>query len=225
MRSREEVVQVKFFTSIVNEDRPGDDAKERHERYIRALKTLGKVKIICGKFQDHEVKCRADCRKPYFVPEEKKTDVNIAVEIMSDTFADGFDQLILVSGDSDAQPPIEWVRRNRPEKRLAVYIPALPREQASRRLDFYGQIGVDCRFLPLDRMAKHQLPAVVRLPGDKVVCRPHAWSVMPSILLTTCPRTGFVAAIRPLRAARRLLKGRVPVPCKSGVSCPFCNDD
>ncbi len=86
-----------------------------------ALRTLPKLKIILGKFQPREVTCRGTCKEKYMVPEEKKTDVNIAVEIMSDAFANLYDALILVSGDSDTQPLIQWVNKNRPEKKITVY--------------------------------------------------------------------------------------------------------
>src|SRR5262245_2458710 len=52
--------------------------QESHQVGGYALKTLSKVKVILGKFQDPEVTCRSDCGKRYLVPEEKKTDVNMA---------------------------------------------------------------------------------------------------------------------------------------------------
>ncbi|MBK8001721.1 MAG: NYN domain-containing protein [Verrucomicrobia bacterium] len=177
LRPREEVVSVKFFTAIVDEHRESSDATERHRRYVKALRTLAKVKVILGKFQDREVHCRADCRKVYVVPEEKKTDVNIAIEILSDAFANHCDSIVLVSGDSDAQPAIEWVKRHYPAKRILVYIPAIPSERASRRLDYYTKIGVDCQFLPLENIPHCLLPNLVKTStnGD-VVCKPSCWS-------------------------------------------------
>ena len=84
LRIDEEVCSVKFFTALVDERNKQSDARERHSRYLKALSTLPKVKVILGIFQDREVTCRASCGGKYSVPEEKKTDVNIAVEIMSD---------------------------------------------------------------------------------------------------------------------------------------------
>ncbi len=175
LRPHDDVRCVKFFTAIVNDERTGDPARERHLRFVRALKTLPKVQVILGKFQDREVTCRAQCGQKYIVPEEKKTDVNIAVHILDDAFNDRFDRIVLVSGDSDAQPPIEWLRRVKPAKRITVYIPALPTDRIKRRLDRYHQLGVECSFLPLDVMASHQLPGVVRDGEGKVICRPQEW--------------------------------------------------
>jgi uncharacterized LabA/DUF88 family protein len=175
LRPDENIQSIKLFTAIVDENVPGSDAKERHEKYISALRTLSKVTVILGKFQGREVTCRAECKKKYIVPEEKKTDVNIAVEIMSDAFKNEGNSIVLVSGDSDAQPPILWVKRNCPGKKITVYVPALPNEREHRRLDFYRQNGIDCKFLPLDGIAAHQFSHVVRVSAEKVVCRPASW--------------------------------------------------
>jgi 6-hydroxy-3-succinoylpyridine 3-monooxygenase len=121
MRPRETIQEIKFFSAIIDEDKPVSDAKDRHQKFIKALKTLPKVKVILGKFQSREVTCRAHCKQKYIVPEEKKTDVNIAVEILSDAIDDKFDCMVLVSGDSDVQPPIQWVKRRFPEKKISVY--------------------------------------------------------------------------------------------------------
>ncbi len=175
LRPHENIHSIKFFTSIVDEDKPASTARERHQKYLTALRTLDKVSIILGKFQNREVTCRADCRLKYLVPEEKKTDVNIAVELLSDAFKDRCDSIILVSGDSDIQPPIVWVKSNFPTKKISVYIPALPQEKDKRRLDYYNQIGVDCKFFPLDGLPGHQLPHAVQYAPGKFVCRPSEW--------------------------------------------------
>jgi uncharacterized LabA/DUF88 family protein len=102
LRPDENIQEIKFFSAIVDEKNLNSDARHRHLTYISALKTLPKVKVILGKFQDREVTCRAQCKLKYIVPEEKKTDVNIAVEILSDAFKNRSDSTVVVSGDSDA---------------------------------------------------------------------------------------------------------------------------
>jgi hypothetical protein len=152
------------------------EARARQQVYFDALRTLPKIKIILGVFQHREVSCRADCRKVYAVPEEKKTDVNLAVEMMSDAFSGRYDRMYVVSGDSDVQPPIEWIARNKTDIKLAVYVPALSGERGNRRTDYFKTQGlnVSCSFLPLETLGKHQLPfscgwaAENSLAGQKV---------------------------------------------------------
>jgi hypothetical protein len=182
LRPREGVVAVKLFSAMVDMHNPLSEAYQRQLRYFDALRTLPSVKIILGLFQNREVSCRVDCGQPviekkYTVPEEKKTDVNIAVEMMADALTGGCDHLCVISGDSDVQPVIEWIAKQRKDLKLTVYIPAIPREQAKRRLDYYRTKGLDveCDFLPLGNLPHHQLKPVVQLGNGKVAVRPSIW--------------------------------------------------
>ena len=176
LRSREEIVSIKMFSALILHDA---DAVERQQRYFSALKTLPKVRLIYGLFQPRTVTCRADCKLKYDVQEEKKTDVNMAVEMIGDAIAGVCEHMIIVTGDSDLQPAVEWIARNRPAIKLSVYIPALPAEQSMRRIDYYTtqKLPVDCNFLPLDQIKDHQLKDSIRLPGAevKLAIRPHVW--------------------------------------------------
>ena len=58
------------------------------------------------------------------VPEEKRTDVNIALQLLNDANHDRADQFIIVSGDSDLVPALEMVKTQWPAKRLVVYVPS-----------------------------------------------------------------------------------------------------
>lgn len=135
-----------------------------------------------GLFQNREVSCRIDCGKPipekrYTVPEEKKTDVNIAVEMMADALTGCCERLCVVSGDSDVQPVVEWITKRRQDLKLTVYIPAIPQEQTKRRLDYYRtqNLDVECDFLPLASLPHHQLKNVIQLGSGKVAVRPPLW--------------------------------------------------
>ncbi len=156
---------------------PDLDCRERQSKYFAALKTLPKVTIILGVFQNREVTCRAHCKQKYGVPEEKKTDVNLAVEMMSDSIAGNCENLYVVSGDSDIQPPVEWISKNKPGLKVTVYVPCLANEQANRRMDYFQtkRLNVKCLFLPLTEFHNHQLPHNVKLPDGKFSCRPACW--------------------------------------------------
>jgi uncharacterized LabA/DUF88 family protein len=178
LRSREDVISVKMFSAMIDPDKVQSDARDRQERYFKALKTLPKVNIILGAFQSREVTCRGACGAKYNVPEEKKTDVNIAVELISDALSGNCERMCIVSGDSDIQPAVEWPSKNKKEIKITVYVPALPNEQRNRRTDYYATRGLDveCRFLPLDTIKDHQMPNLVKLPDSTFAVRPHTWA-------------------------------------------------
>jgi hypothetical protein len=183
---RDEVISVKMFSALIDPDQPTSDARNRQDRYFSALKTLPKIKIILGAFQSREVTCRADCRAKYVIQDEKKTDVNIAVEMISDALAGICEKMCIVSGDSDVQPVVEWISKNYPQIKMFVYVPAMPNLQRDRRIDYYVTKGlkIECKFLPLDTIENHQMNPTIKLSEGKFTVRPHLWQKTPVILQT-----------------------------------------
>jgi len=84
--------------------------------------------------------------------------------------------MVIVSGDSDIEPAVHWVRLNYPHIRFTVYVPALEAQARQRRNDFYLSIGITCRYLPLAEVERHQLPPKVTLANGNVVERPAEWA-------------------------------------------------
>lgn len=177
LRPHDHIAAIKMFSAMVEPQNPTSDARERQDKYFKALKTLPQIRVILGAFQPREVQCRAHCKQVYIVAEEKKTDVNIAVEMLSDATENSVDSMCLISGDSDIQPAVECIARKYPAIDLTVYVPALPNERALRRTDYYRtkNLPVECKFLPLDGFQQNQLPHLVKLPDGTFAARPHAW--------------------------------------------------
>lgn len=118
VRRQDHIVDVLYFTALANWD---IQKVSRHKVLIAALKFRG-VKIILGQFQKVERRCRK-CHEHYHTFEEKKTDVNIAVELMKSAVKDEFDTAIIMSGDSDLIPAVEAVKALFPAKQVGVVIP------------------------------------------------------------------------------------------------------
>jgi uncharacterized LabA/DUF88 family protein len=178
LRPDEDIVAIKFFTALVEPIKHVSTRRDRQKRYLKALGTLPKVKIISGKYQERTVTCQArDCmrRLEYQVPEEKKTDVNMAVNLLEDAFRGLTDSMVIVSGDSDLEPAVEWVRRNHPQIKITVYIPVLEEERQQRRNDNYHRMGVTCKPLPLADILRHLFSASVRVNENETVSRPDEW--------------------------------------------------
>ena len=125
---RDQVLQhVKYFTSRV---RGNVGKQERQSAYLDALTTLTNVTIYWGRYQPDEKRCEK-CGHYAYHPQEKKTDVNIATQLLCDAFHDTFDTAIVVSGDADLVPPIDAVKGLFPKKRIVV---AFPPERYSSEL-------------------------------------------------------------------------------------------
>lgn len=87
---------------------------ERHNKYITALNNIC-IKVVSGNFLNKSLTCKVrGCNfsgeKIFFKPEEKKTDVNLAINMVLDARNNRFDKGYLVSSDSDFVPALEMVK-------------------------------------------------------------------------------------------------------------------
>ena len=64
LRLDEDVVAIKFFTALIDPLQHVSTRRDRHKRYLKALSSLPKVKVILGKFQERTVTCQArECQR------------------------------------------------------------------------------------------------------------------------------------------------------------------
>jgi len=167
LKPQQTLVQVKYFTSRTRNDPPKE---HRQSTYIDALQTLppADFRIFCGKYQGETRTCRS-CGAAYQTHNEKMTDVNIAVEMMSDAFQDRFDTALLISADSDLTAPVATTLRLFPSKRVvAAFPPARSSEDLKRVVSAYFTIGHG----PL---AKSVFPEHVQRADGFVPKRPPSW--------------------------------------------------
>jgi uncharacterized LabA/DUF88 family protein len=129
--------RIRYFTARPKGLPHNPDVGNRHEIYLRALRTIPDLYITLGRFADREVVLpqfplawhnRADptINPPLMVKvwksEEKRSDVNLATYLLLDCFNNEFDQAIVVSNDSDLAEPIKVVTQNF-SKRVMVINP------------------------------------------------------------------------------------------------------
>ena len=115
---KDTIVDVYYFSAFV----AWKPAKVKtHKLYIRALRTAN-VKVVLGRFMKKETTCHK-CYRKYWTHEEKRTDVNIALQVLSDAMNDTFDRAILISADSDMLPVIEAVHTHAGGKEVGVMFP------------------------------------------------------------------------------------------------------
>lgn len=124
LRPNDDLVAVRYFSAMV--DGP---TKPNQEAYLRALATTPLVQIVLGKFKQKRVKCGITActwagSKFYNVPEEKRTDVNVAIFMLDDAYQNLCDNFVVISGDSDLVPALNRVKLRFPRKKIVVYIPS-----------------------------------------------------------------------------------------------------
>jgi uncharacterized LabA/DUF88 family protein len=158
---------VTYFTARVRDD---TDGEQRQSDYLDALGAhCPKVTVMSGRFQEKGRRCR-DCGNAWTVFEEKETDVNIAVALLTGAVRDRFDTALLISADSDLCPAVRETKSLYPEKRIiAAFPPARHSGELKRAVDGYLFIGHD-------KVRRAQLPDEVITEAGVVLRRPKHWT-------------------------------------------------
>ena len=108
---------------------------------------------------------------PIYKLEEKRSDVNLAVSLVTDAAMDKADCFAVITGDSDQVGAIETVRHQF-KKQVVVFNPhASESKHLKRAASYYCNIQRD---LP----ARCQLPDTIPYGkrGDRFIHRPPAWT-------------------------------------------------
>ena len=160
---------VKYFTAPILPDPIDPDKDKRQTTYLDALAALPGLYIEKGYYRSRRYQCPS-CGAPKTIYEEKTTDVNIAVAMITDAYADEFDTAILVSADGDLVRPVQTVLANFQRKRVVV---AFPPDRKSFDLrnnaTAYFTIGRGV-------IAKSQLPNQLLGSNGHVLHRPLSWT-------------------------------------------------
>lgn len=163
----EEVHGVKYFSAVANHRTPA--SIQKHRIYIQALKQTG-VECILGRFKKQHRKCY-NCNHTWRHPEEKETDVNIAVHMVADAFQDLFDVCYLISADTDLIPPLRMVKQTLLQKEVvAVSPPGRPHGQEIK--------SISDRALKLnkDQLGRCRLPETISLANGTIINCPIEYS-------------------------------------------------
>ena len=177
LRTDDDIQRIWYFTAIIHSPR-------RHNQltYLQALGSTPRVAIQVGRYKEKIVRCTATgCSyagtREFRVPEEKATDVNIAVQMLDDAYQGHAERMVLVSGDSDLVPAIRTVKQRFPQIQVTVYVPARDlRRGAATELRTAAHKH---KTLPLGLLPRTQFEMVVRTPKGSVV-KPAAWAPEPT---------------------------------------------
>lgn len=107
-----------YYFSAFATWKPDDFIK--HKKYVKLLEKVG-VKIIMSHFKKKPVKCK-NCNSFWNTHEKKETDVQIALQMLSDSYEDVFDRAFIISSDGDLVPPIKRIKEKFSEKEIIAVI-------------------------------------------------------------------------------------------------------
>jgi uncharacterized LabA/DUF88 family protein len=165
LKPDQKLVQTKYFTTIVSSP---PDKHKRQATYIEALQTLPDLSIQYGHYLSNTVTC-FKCSHTYTTYHEKKTDVNIATELIIDTFEDRYQTAFLVTADSDLSTPLQVIRSHFPAKKvILLFPPGRSSKELMRRADGY-------KYIAAAKLSKSLLPDQVVKPNGYTLSRPPLW--------------------------------------------------
>jgi uncharacterized LabA/DUF88 family protein len=154
---------------------------KRHETFINALKSIG-VNTHLGRFKERETRCPLSGKysfngSPVNCPingffirhEEKETDVAIAVKLCDLISRNECDTCVLVTGDTDLVPAVEYCNTRYPEKRILFAFPF------NRRNTQLKELAPNSFSISANKYSQHQFPNPIHLPDGKLISKPHTW--------------------------------------------------
>jgi uncharacterized LabA/DUF88 family protein len=176
-----QVEVVRYYTAPSKRSSSDDPASpQRQHRYLRALKAhLGsRIEIIQGVIARSTPYLRlvnpppdqlSNTKIRVFQFTEKKTDVNLASDLISDACHERCEQAVLCSNDSDLVGALSAVRRDHPNIVIGLVAPVRDQRQISGDL---RKVATWFKALNPVHLATAQLPD--RIPGTQL-SRPNAW--------------------------------------------------
>ena len=97
------------------------------------------------------------------------TDVNIAVELMTDAFTNQYETAILISGDSDLVPPIKSIKSIFPSKKIVIAFPP------NRFNNVMKSVANGHIFINRNKLINCQLPDTLLSKQGHLLERPSTW--------------------------------------------------
>ena len=173
LRQDDEIQSIHYFTALIFGNR-----RKNQQTYLDALSTFPLMNIIFGKFKIKSTKCRVQqCTysgsRIFDLTEEKKTDVNIALQLVDDAYNNRTDRQIIVSGDSDLVPAIQMVKKYAPKMKITVYVPSTNKRRGAAR-EIRNTADKDKTF-PVELLQHALLPDQVPDGKEGYITKPSTW--------------------------------------------------
>lgn len=178
-----ELVEVRYYTAPVL-GRMSDDSKstQRQRQYLQALKIMYpqvlaiiQGKIVASKPHQRLVKPIPQAPELEMVQvydfNEKKTDVNLASDLITGAWIGSYEQAVICSNDSDLEGALAAVKRHHKSLRIGIVAPIRSEDHRHISGDLIRHADWK-KILSIVHVAASQLPP--RIPNSKLV-KPTAW--------------------------------------------------
>lgn len=173
----DQINRIGYFTAPMQVQNGNGGPRQRQSVYWDALGTLPKVEIIQGTFRYRRKRGRLidpPITPPKIVTisawEEKKTDVNIATEMIFDAFAKSCEKFVVISNDADLA---RCIQRLRVDLNVEVFVvnpsgrPNTPKELINS--------ATDVMLLRDFHLTSSQFPATVMTQHGRAIRKPDRW--------------------------------------------------
>jgi 6-hydroxy-3-succinoylpyridine 3-monooxygenase len=183
--SSTEVLEVRYYTAPVKGAMSDDPESPIRQRiYLQALKKMPphKVKIIEGSMMSSTPYQRLVDKIPA-APElesvkvhnftEKKTDVNLATDMLSDAWRGRCDQVVLCSNDTDFEGALTSIRSHLPSIRVGLVAPIPGNDHRKINNDLKNKAHWS-KLLSTVHLQSAQLPPIIQT-GKKPIMKPDNW--------------------------------------------------
>lgn len=165
LKPHQELVAVKYFSAPTKKS----GKYRRQNAFFSANKLNHKFHLILGNYLLKDKHC-FNCNHVFRIPEEKKTDVNIATEMIADCVYKNCQVTVLISGDSDLTPPINFIKKHDKTHKVIVLFPPARYSSHLKQIAHLA-FGLDKY---KSRFKKSLLPEEIKLPTHTLQ-RPKKW--------------------------------------------------
>ena len=181
--SKADVVEIRYYTAPVLGKMSDDPESPKRQRvYLQALRKMppGRVTIIEGRMHHatpHQRLVIPIPEAPHLesvqvsIFNEKKTDVNLAADLISGAWSGAYEQAVLCSNDSDLEAALAAVRRDHPKLRLGLVAP-IPGDDHRKISHDLVQFVDWKKILSPVHLANAQLP--IKIPNTAIK-KPSSW--------------------------------------------------
>jgi NYN domain len=183
--ARSELLQVRYYTAPVLGKMCDDPASPARQRtYLQALRRMhpDNIQIIEGQMvasKPFQRLVQPIAEAPHlemvqtYAFNEKKTDVNMAADMMAAAWTNACEQIVLCSNDSDMQAALSTIRTHCPQITLGLVAP-IPGDDHRRIAQDLEQHAHWSKTLKRFHLGRAQLPD--KIPGT-AIHKPAAWNL------------------------------------------------